>query len=59
MQEPAPCPATVQVLSRLPFWLPSLPPQGFGGQKPFEAQAVSMNGHSPEVWQGNSQSCWL
>jgi hypothetical protein len=43
----------------LPFWLPSVPPQGFGAQKPFEAHAVSKNGQSLELWQGNSQSsCW-
>lgn len=56
MQEPGlPGGVAAQTPSTVPF--PLLPPQGFGWQKPFAPQAVSMKGQSSMVWQGYSQSC--
>jgi hypothetical protein len=49
--DPGPCPAIVQVPSTVPFCGPasSLAAQGFGGQKPLPAHAVSMNGQSADA----------
>jgi hypothetical protein len=52
-----PPPATRHSASRPPPLAPPLWPQGFGWQKPFAPQVVSMKGQSAKVWQGYSQSC--